>query len=195
MIQLVTVEARPPGMCFPILREGEKISGGGLAGFGGDAGRMKCGRCDVAGAGVWAIEAGVRGADTLKREWWKAMGDEGAARDSGDIRRRFAQDTVSKSSSSSLGDSSKSVGSCSVEGRAQSCVCSGLDCEGSSMLSTRSSFLGGFECGVACESPQASFSFSALIVCRGAITKRLAGVIFLNCNSGFGIAFFAGARA
>jgi hypothetical protein len=87
---------------------------------------MKCGRCDV-GAGVadvdmWALEAamlgkgaGVRGARTLKRAVWKAMGDDGAGRDSGDMRRRFVRDTGLKRSSSSTGAPSKSVGSSSID--------------------------------------------------------------------------------
>jgi len=66
-------------MYFAVFREGEKISGGGLDGLGGDVGkvgRMKCGRCDAdVGTGVVAVAvailgngAGVRGGgSTLKR--------------------------------------------------------------------------------------------------------------------------------
>jgi hypothetical protein len=63
------------------------------------------------------------------------------------------------------------------------------------MLSTRSSFLRGLGRGAgACESPQALSLLSALFAwSEGANTKRLAGVIFLNCSSGFGAAFLAGA--
>jgi hypothetical protein len=60
MIQLVIVEARPFGIYLPFLREGEKISGRGLEGLGGEvgtAGRMKCGRFDT-GAGVVVVAVG-----------------------------------------------------------------------------------------------------------------------------------------
>lgn len=76
------MDARPSGIYFPFLRDGEKISGSGLAGLGGDVGcggRMKCGRCGVGvapGMGVvlddrvvamLAKGAGVRGGGALKR--------------------------------------------------------------------------------------------------------------------------------
>lgn len=58
MIQLVIVFAIPSGICLPILRLGENISGRGLDGLEGDvggAGRIKCGRA----AGVDNVDAAV----------------------------------------------------------------------------------------------------------------------------------------
>jgi len=62
-------------MYLPFFREGEKISGSGREGFGGEvgsAGSKKCGRCGaLAGVDVTAAMlgkgAGVRGGGTLKR--------------------------------------------------------------------------------------------------------------------------------
>jgi hypothetical protein len=118
MIQLVTVDARPLGMYLPFLREGEKISGGGREGFGGDvgsAGSMKCGRCGAAaGMDVTAAMLGngawVCGGGTLKRcvfAFDTGTGVEGSDSPwsegelSGEMRRRLFVWTDSKSISSS----------------------------------------------------------------------------------------------
>lgn len=173
--------------------------------------------------------AGVRGGGTLKRlvaEICAGRGVEGSNcccwRDGelgGDVRRRLFGATVSKSISSSSSScssssplfsscglgSSNSAASTSIECMTpwrglSSCASNGLDCDGSSMLSTRSSFLLGFGRGRCCTrvsscvvpslSPSLPCS-GATGLCGGAMTKRFAGANFLNCNSGFGAGVLA----
>lgn len=85
MIQVCSVEARPPGIYFWPLREGEKVSESGVESFGGEVcwgGRRKWGRVgagvavfrlvEVAGVVVWK-RWGVRGAGVRKRCVFDAM--------------------------------------------------------------------------------------------------------------------------
>jgi len=164
-------------MYLPFFREGEKISGSGREGFGGEvgsAGSMKWGRCGaLAGVEVTAAMlgngAGVRGGGTLKR--CVVALDTGAGVDgsdgrwsdgelAGDMRRRLFVWTDSKSISSSWSSpclsqrpscvSPPSMDCITCSPCSSSCASDWLDCDGSSILSTLSNFLRSFGSGVAC---------------------------------------------
>ena len=182
----------------------------------------RCGVGAVVGSGaavvgdvfVWFMAlkgAGVRDAGTRKRwvvvlcgtvgeEGWCEGGEVG-----GEMRRRLLSCSVTKRISSS---SSSSCSCCASASKMRLCStdwvtpkplsssggATGLDCDPSSMLSTRSNFRGGFGRGVGCvcsrafARPLSALLFpcsSALCVRRcGVTTKRFAGVSCLNCSSG-----------
>lgn len=209
-------------MYLPVLREGEKISGRGFDGWGGEVGwggRRKWGRWCSAGVVDVVVEVdmlvvveasvaamvvkgpGWRGGTSLKRcevggyvgrGVWGAVAVQVVGELGGEIRRLLCSCTGAKSISSS--SSSCSMDRMTGSVGCSSCVRTGLDCDESWMLSTRSNFLRGVGRGGSCAggSFQISCAFSLSLIgsCAvgvtrgGGITKRLAGVVRLGCVEG-----------
>lgn len=92
-------------MYFWARRVGEKISGRGLGGCGGEggcAGGRKWGR-EEGGRGVVAgLVDGVGGCAGMRKRWGGALGRVG---DGGDVRRRFGHGSLGKRISSSSSSS------------------------------------------------------------------------------------------